>query len=72
MHPCYRPQRSCGKVIFSEVCLKNSVHGEGGCVCGRGGMYGWGVCMAGGIHGRGAYMAGGHAWQEACMAGGHT
>ena len=22
----YRPQRSCGKVIFSQVCVKNSVH----------------------------------------------
>ena len=28
----YRPQRSWGKVIFSEACVKNSVHrGEGGC-----------------------------------------
>ena len=28
---CYRPQRSWGKVIFSEACVKNSVHGgEGG------------------------------------------
>ena len=24
---CYRPQRSWGKVIFSEACVKNSVHG---------------------------------------------
>ena len=23
----YRPQRSCGKVIFSQACVKNSVHG---------------------------------------------
>ena len=23
----YRPQRSCGKVIFSQVCVKNSVQG---------------------------------------------
>ena len=30
---CYRPQRSCGKVIFSEACVKNSVHGGGGGVC---------------------------------------
>ena len=29
----YRPQRSCGKVMFSQVCVKNSVHG------------GWGVCV---------------------------
>ena len=25
----YRPQRSCGKVIFSQACVKNSVHGGG-------------------------------------------
>ena len=29
-----RPQRSCGKVMFSEACVKNSVHkGAGGGVC---------------------------------------
>ena len=28
----YRPQRSCGKVIFSQACVKNSVH-RGGGVC---------------------------------------
>ena len=28
----YRPQRSCGKVMFSQACVKNSVHrGEGVC-----------------------------------------
>ena len=26
MHSCYHPQQSWGKVIFSEVCVKNSVH----------------------------------------------
>ena len=26
----YRPQRCCGKVIFSQACVKNSVHG--GCL----------------------------------------
>ena len=26
----YRPQRSWGKVIFSEACVKNSVHRGGG------------------------------------------
>ena len=26
----YRPQRSWGKVIFSEACVKNSVHSVGG------------------------------------------
>ena len=66
----YHLQRSWGKVIFSEVCVKNSVHG--GCVwqgdvwqggmCGRG--HAWqGACMVG-VCGRG------HAWQGACMTGG--
>ena len=27
--PCYRSQRSWGKVIFSVVCVKNSVHSGG-------------------------------------------
>ena len=27
--PNYYPQRSWGKVIFSEVCVKNSVHRGG-------------------------------------------
>ena len=27
----YRPQRSCGKVMFSQVCVKNSVHRGGLC-----------------------------------------
>ena len=27
---CYRPQRSCSKVTFSQVCVKNSVHRGGG------------------------------------------
>ena len=56
----YRPQRSWGKVIFSEACVKNSVHrwgerGRGhpwqGCVCGRGV-----------VHGRGSCVGGGYAW----------
>ena len=33
----YRPQRSWAKVIFSEACVKNSVHG-GGCGSGPGGV----------------------------------
>ena len=45
----YRPQRSWGKVIFSEACVKNSVH--------RGG-----ACVAGGVRGGRACMAGGHVW----------
>ena len=53
----YRPQRNCGKVIFSQMCVKNSVQG----VCMAGG-----ACMVGGVHGRG------HAWQGACVSGGHA
>ena len=45
---CYRPQRSWGKVIFSEACVKNSVHRGrpqahthgGGCVVWVGGSKG--------------------------------
>ena len=67
----YRPQRSWGKVIFSEVCVKNSVHGGGGCMAG--GMHGRG-CMAGGMHGRRVCMVVGHAWQtgrawQGCVCG---
>ena len=55
----YRPQRSCGKVMFSQVFV----------ILFTGGGWGWafmaeGVCVAGGMHGnREACMAGGHAWQ---------
>ena len=73
---CYRPQRSWGKVIFSEACVKNSVHsggvhgrGGGGHVrwlCGGGacvvvGEHAWQGCVLGGMHG------GGHVWQGACI-----
>ena len=75
----YRPQRSWDMEIFSEACVKNSVHRRkcvvGGCV--------WqGACVVGGC------MVGGHVWQGcvcgrgcawweaciwgACMAGGGT
>ena len=37
---CYRPQRSWGKVIFSEACVNNSVHRGGVCGC-SGGMRGF-------------------------------
>ena len=63
----YRPQRSWGKVIFSEAC---GMHGRGRAW--RGGHAWQGVCAwqeghawQGGMHGRGACMAWG-----ACMAGG--
>ena len=71
----YRPQRSCGKVMFSQVCVENSVDGGGG-MQGKGGMHGRG-CMAGG---RGCAWQGvcvtegvcdrGCVWQGVCMAGG--
>ena len=54
--------------MFSQVCVKNSVHGgwgEGACVAGG---HAWqGACLAGG-----ACMAEGYARQGACMAGGHV
>ena len=71
----YRPQ-PWGKVIFSEACVKNSVHSGG--MRGGGGVAGgmhdrrehaWqGACMVGGVHGRRACVAGGMhgggcAWQ---------
>ena len=81
----YHPQRSWDKVIFSEACVKNSVH-RGGCAW-QGGMCGGHAWKGGGMHVRGcvwwgAYMAGG-AWQGdvhgggmhgrgACMSGGHA
>ena len=76
----YRPQRSYGKVMFSQACVKNSVH-RGGAWQGHrvwcGGMHGrvcawWGACMAGGMHGGGHVCGEGHAWQwggGACVAG---
>ena len=81
----YRPQRSWGKVIFSEACVKNSVPvggmcGKGACMAwgmrGRGGGHAWqGVCMVGeGMHGRGLCVVGvhggGHAWQGGMRGGG--
>ena len=62
----YRPQRSWGKVIFSEVCVKNSVH-KGGHVW-QGGPCMVGACMAGGMYSGGMHGRG-HAWWGACVAG---
>ena len=61
-------KRSCGKVMFSQACVKNSVH-SGACMAGsmHGREHAWqGACMAGGMCG------GGCAWLRACMAGGHA
>ena len=67
----YLPQRSWGKVIFSEVRVKDSVHRG---VCMVMAMHGRGACVVGGawqgdMHGR-RVMHGGHVWQGAWMAGG--
>ena len=67
----YRPQQSWGKVIFSEVCVKNSVHrGRGACMAG--GHVWWGVCVAGCVCGGVGWECAwqGHAWWEVCVAGG--
>ena len=77
----YRPQRSWGKAIFSEACVKNSVHRGGSCVladrggmcaCWEGGVCGcWGACVvAGGMHGcQGVCMV---AWGVCMVAGERT
>ena len=70
----YRPQRSWGKVIFSQasVILSTGGHVCLGGMCAWGGMCGWGVCMAGGAW-QGACMAGGgHVWPGACVPRGHA
>ena len=73
--PCYRPQRSCGKVIFSQTCVKNCVHEGEACVvrgaCMAGGVHGRGVCVAGGCAAGGVCIAGG-VWWGVCMARGHA
>ena len=58
----YRPQRSWGKEIFSEACVKNSVHGGGGGVhgCWQGGGHVW-LLVGGGMYG---------CWRGACMVAG--
>ena len=75
---CYRPQHSCGKVMFSQVsvilftggvCVVGGVHGGGHVwqgVCGAGWhvWQGEGACMA-----EGHAWQGGHVWQGACMTG---
>ena len=77
--PYYRPQRSWGKVIVSEACVKNSVHRGGmrGWHAWQWGMHGgghtWQGAMCGGLHEWGHAWWGhvwwGHAWQGVCMTG---
>ena len=74
----YCPQRSWGEVVFSEACVKNSVHGGGACMAGgvHWGCAWCGACVVGGMHGgghvrQGAYM-GGHVWQGDMHGGGHA
>ena len=70
--------------MFSQACVKNSVHGEGACMAGGHACQGScvvGVCVwqggmhGAGLHSQGACMAGGMqggragVWQGACMAG---
>ena len=80
----YRPQRSFGKVIFSQASVSHSVHrGEvcagracmAGDVCGRGHV--WWESFMGGIRGRGVCLVrgvhgGGNAWQGGTCGGGHA
>ena len=66
----YRPQRSWGKVIFSEACVNNSVQ-RGACVVAPGGHM-W--LLWGGMHG---CSQGGCAWllpggMHGCSQGGHA
>ena len=56
----YRPQRSLGKVIFSQASVILST-GEGG-VCSRGVPGLGGVCSWGGAWSRGCLLPGGCAW----------
>ena len=63
-----------GKVIFSEACVKNSVHSGAcmaGCVCvAGGGMHGRGACMVEGLVWQRGMHGRGHAWQEGMHGGG--
>ena len=74
MDICYRPQRSCGKGIFSQACVKNSVHrGRMACMTGRhacwGGMRSGRGVWQGGMHGRGVCVAEGYTWWGGSVAG---
>ena len=54
-------KRSCGKVMFSQACVKNSV--SGGLAWQKGHVLQGGMCgRGGGTHGRGRVHGGGGAW----------
>ena len=72
----YRPQRSWGKVIFSEACVNNSVHRGGACIVAPGGACvvalgggGLGACVVapGGVWGHAWLLRGG---MRGCPQGG--
>ena len=78
----YRPQRSCGKVMFLHLPVNLFTGGEGRAwqgMCGGGGHAWWGTYMAGAckVGGGSAWWGdwhvwwGGYAWQRgcACVAG---
>ena len=62
----YRPQRSCGKVMFLHLSVILFTGGHvcrGACMAGghvwQGEHVWWGACMVGGVHGRGGMHGGG-------------
>ena len=62
-----RPQRSCGKVMFLQACVKNSVH-RGACMAGRG----EGCVWQGGMHDGGVHGRWGHVWHGGMCGRGHV
>ena len=65
----YRLQWSWGKVILSQVCVKNSVHSWGEHAW-QGGMHSRGACMVGGMQDCMAWVEGGMCGRGTCLAGG--
>ena len=63
----YRPQQSCGKVVFSEACVKNSVPREGvfvpACTTGH-------MTTEGGLCPEGGYLSGAVSVQGGLCRGG--
>ena len=52
-------KRSCGKEMFSQACVKKSVHGVGGCLLPGGVSAPWGDVCSGGVCSRGGLLPGG-------------